>query len=115
MKGLLALVEQRPQQARPVTEATEQRALANPRSAGHLIHRHATRAPLGHQPLGRTEDRIAVARGVGPLVRFIEQRQSGRRQAAPAACPRLLLNCFRTLVHLCYYTDYTDYGPLMIL
>jgi hypothetical protein len=59
------LLEQRERESGAVTEAAEERALADAGGGGDRIHRDVLDAALGEQPAGRAEHFLAVALRVG--------------------------------------------------
>ena len=63
------LVQQRQREPGAVAEAAVQRAGADARRAGDVVHRDVLDAALVHQLRGRRQDAQAVAGGVRPLVR----------------------------------------------
>ena len=68
LAGALILVEQHRHQARPAAEPAEQRAFADARGRGDVIHGHGVRAALGDQAAGRVEQERAVSRCVTTLL-----------------------------------------------
>src|SRR6185312_8436088 len=71
--------EEREREAGAVAEAAVQRAGADARRAGHVVHRDVLDAALGDELGGSGEDAGTVARRVGALPRALTGVEDGQR------------------------------------